>query len=151
MSAPAFTVALDSANRARAHSSQVLQNTSHNADSGPDSAAFARPYSVKVSGWQMGRRASMAAQRCVSFEHLPAHPLPLQNGASGSQSLTTEPETMTTKKAGTAAAIPTSPHTGTPPHYLRRKARHIVVRAAVNGRLSWHIALPLLDKIGGGV
>ena len=36
-----------------------------------------------------------------------------------------------------------------PPHYLRRVARSIVLRAALNGRLSWHVALPVLNRIDG--
>ena len=36
-----------------------------------------------------------------------------------------------------------------PPHFLRRKAREIVLRAALRGRISWLVALPLLEQIGG--
>jgi len=51
---------------------------------------------------------------------------------------------MTSPKPGTSAG------NHVPPHYLRRVARSIVIRAAVRGRLSWHVALPLLAKIEGG-
>jgi hypothetical protein len=59
---------------------------------------------------------------------------------------------MTTRKPGTsgaAARIPAPAHY-TPPHYLKRVARSIVLRAALRGRVSWHVALPLLNQIGGG-
>lgn len=36
-----------------------------------------------------------------------------------------------------------------PEHYVRRVARSIVLRAALRGRLSWHVALPLLNNLGG--
>lgn len=39
-----------------------------------------------------------------------------------------------------------------PPHYLRRVARSIVIRAAVRGRISWLVALQVLalvDRAGG--
>lgn len=32
---------------------------------------------------------------------------------------------------------------------IRRQLRRLVLRQAVAGRLSWHIALPLLNRIGG--
>jgi|CXWL01.1.fsa_nt_gi hypothetical protein len=35
------------------------------------------------------------------------------------------------------------------PAYLRTLTRHLVLRAAIRGRLSWHRALPLLALIGG--
>lgn len=55
---------------------------------------------------------------------------------------------MTTRTAGKpGSAAPSS--TYTPTHYLRRVARSIVLRAALRGRLSWHVALPIMDKIGG--
>jgi len=37
-----------------------------------------------------------------------------------------------------------------PPHYLRRLARLIVLRAALKGRLSWPAALLWLAVFGGG-
>jgi hypothetical protein len=37
-----------------------------------------------------------------------------------------------------------------PPHYLRRVARSIVLRAAVRGRLSWVVALQVLALLEGG-
>lgn len=54
---------------------------------------------------------------------------------------------MTSHHTGPSGA--TTPGRYVPPHYLRRVARLIVIRAAVSGRLSWHVALPLLDRIGG--
>ena len=35
----------------------------------------------------------------------------------------------------------------TPPHYIRRVARGIILRAALRGRISWFVALPLLAQI----
>lgn len=52
-------------------------------------------------------------------------------------------------KAGRRAAACAHPAHTPPRHYLRRVARSIVLRAAVQGRLSWHVALPLLSRIGG--
>lgn len=37
-----------------------------------------------------------------------------------------------------------------PPHYLRRVARSILLRAAVKGRISWFVALQLLALLEGG-
>lgn len=37
-----------------------------------------------------------------------------------------------------------------PPHYLRRVARLVVLRAAVKGRLSWLVALMLLRYLEVG-
>lgn len=37
------------------------------------------------------------------------------------------------------------------PHGLRRLVRSIVLRAALHGRLSWHLALPVMAKLDGGV
>jgi len=34
-----------------------------------------------------------------------------------------------------------------PPHYLRRVARFIVLRAALRGRLSWPVALLMLASL----
>lgn len=114
------------------HWPQVLENTSDNADSRPDSAALSRPYSVKVSGWQMGHRASLAAPRCRSFQHLPSHPAPLENGKGGSSMLTTEPETMTTPpKAGRSAAASVQTPAHVPTHYLKRLAHRLASRAAL--------------------
>ncbi|WP_298233123.1 hypothetical protein [uncultured Azohydromonas sp.] len=42
-----------------------------------------------------------------------------------------------------------SPSSYVPPHFLCRKAREIVLRAALRGRISWCVALPLLEQIGG--
>lgn len=54
---------------------------------------------------------------------------------------------MKTSTPGRLASVRAT--TGAPAHYLRRLARTVVLRAAVRGRLSWHVALPLLAKIGG--
>lgn len=61
--------------------------------------------------------------------------------------LITEPETMTTPKAGKPGTA--APRSYVPAHYLRRLARTIVLRAALRGRMSWHAALPLLSHIDG--
>ncbi|WP_298235959.1 hypothetical protein [uncultured Azohydromonas sp.] len=37
-----------------------------------------------------------------------------------------------------------------PPHYLRRVARSILLRAAVRGRISWIVALQVLALVDGG-
>ncbi len=37
-----------------------------------------------------------------------------------------------------------------PPHYLRRVARGILIRAAVRGRISWFVALRMLALLEGG-
>jgi len=124
----------------------VLQNTLRYAVSRPDSAALSRPYSVRFMG-EMGLSVRQAARRISGFEHL-AHPLQLQNCVSGF-CLDTEPETMTIKTSGQRAAF--SPTEGAPAHYLRRVARSIVLRAALQGRLSWCVALPLLHRIGEAV
>ena len=50
-----------------------------------------------------------------------------------------------------AAALAAKKGRYVPPHYLRRVARSIVIRAAVRGRLSWHVVLPMLSKIGGAL
>lgn len=121
--------ALDTGRRLRGHCQPVLENTPHNADSRPVRAALSRPYSVKVSGGQMGHCASMAAQRCVSFQHLSTHPAPLENGRCGSSMLTTEPETMKPTKSAPAAA--SAPLAHTPRHYLKRLAFRLASRAAL--------------------
>ena len=57
---------------------------------------------------------------------------------------------MTPPKAGTtAAACAKLAHTP-PPQYARRLARYLILKSAVSGRLSWHVALPILNRIGGG-
>jgi hypothetical protein len=132
-----------------AHCAQVLQNTSHNADSRPDSAALSRPDSVKVSGVQMGHSASLAAQRCVSFEHLHPHPLPLQNGASGCQSLTTEPETMSSPTAGKTGRAAHAGGNSLPHAYRTRLARILARRAALRAVLA-HRAVALREQRLGG-
>jgi hypothetical protein len=94
---------------------------------------------------EMGLSVRTAARRISGFEHL-AHPLQRQN-CSGGFCLDTEPGTMTIKPTGHSAAH--SPSEGAPAHYLRRVARSIIIRSALRGRLSWHVALPMLGKIGG--
>lgn len=126
------------------NSNPVLQNTLRYADSRPDSAALSRPYSVWFMG-EMGLSVRMAARRISGFEHL-AHPLQLQN-CGGGFCLDTEPETMTTKASGMHAA--SRPTEGAPAHYLRRVARRIVLKAAIRGRMSWCVALPLLSRLEG--
>jgi hypothetical protein len=126
------------------HSFPVLQNTLRYADGRPDSAALSRPNSVRFLG-EMGLSVRTAARRISGFEHL-AHPSQLQNWWGGF-CLDTEPETMTHKTTGLRAVAPSKE--GAPSHYLRRVARSIVIRAALRGRLSWHVALPMLSKIGG--
>ena len=56
---------------------------------------------------------------------------------------------MKTRTAGTPGTVAAS--SSIPRHFLRRLARHIVLRSAVRGRLSWHDALPLLATLGKGV
>jgi hypothetical protein len=126
------------------HFSSVLQNTLRYAVGRPDSAALSRPYSVRFLG-EMGLSARTAARRISGFEHL-AHPLQLQN-CWGGFCLDTEPKTMTLSNYG-RGAVPASVDDA-PSHYLRRVARRIVIRAALRGRVSWHVALPMLSKIGG--
>ncbi|MCV2348709.1 hypothetical protein [Paucibacter sp. Y2R2-4] len=55
---------------------------------------------------------------------------------------------MTTKASGMLAALP-RPTEGAPAHYLRRVARRIVLKAALRGRMSWQVALPLLNRLEG--
>ena len=57
---------------------------------------------------------------------------------------------MTTSKAGASAAACAKPAHTPPPHYARRLARFLILKSAVSGRLSWHVALPILNRIGGG-
>lgn len=57
---------------------------------------------------------------------------------------------MTATQAGRPAAFarPAAPHApSAPPHYLRRMARFIVLRAALGGRLSWPVALAILSHL----
>jgi hypothetical protein len=59
---------------------------------------------------------------------------------------------MTAIQAGrSAASVQTAARIApsAPPHYLRRVARFIVLRAAVRGRLSWPVALLLLRQLDG--
>ena len=57
---------------------------------------------------------------------------------------------MMTHSAANTAGI-SAPCRYVPAHYLRRVARSIVLRAALQGRLSWCVALPLLHRIGEAV
>lgn len=57
---------------------------------------------------------------------------------------------MTAMQAGRSAtsartAAPLAP--SAPPHYLRRVARFILLRAALRGRLSWPVALAMLARL----
>lgn len=55
---------------------------------------------------------------------------------------------MTATQVGRSAAsarITAPPSPSAPPHYLRRVARSIVLRAALRGRLSWPVALLMLQ------
>lgn len=57
---------------------------------------------------------------------------------------------MTATQAGRTAApvqTPARPAPSAPPHYLRRVARFVVLRAALRGRLSWPVALLMLRLI----
>lgn len=57
---------------------------------------------------------------------------------------------MTATQAGRSAAsvqTPALPAHSAPPHYLRRVARSIVLRAALRGRLSWPVALLMLASL----
>lgn len=57
---------------------------------------------------------------------------------------------MTAMQVGRSAApvrTVARPAPSAPPHYLRRVARLIVLRAAVRGRLSWPVALALLARL----
>jgi hypothetical protein len=90
----------------------------------------------------MGTSARRAAQRNLCFEH-PAHPLPLQNGASGLHKLIPEHETMkTTSKAGSIGAYA--------PAYLRRLARTLASKATRREALrAKAFELIAADRIGG--
>lgn len=57
---------------------------------------------------------------------------------------------MTATQAGRSAATVQTPARtapSAPPHYLRRVARFIVLRAALRGRLSWPVVLLMLRRI----
>ncbi|MFG6449203.1 hypothetical protein ACG0Z6_13270 [Roseateles sp. BYS180W] len=56
---------------------------------------------------------------------------------------------MSVKTCGNVPACLASPAAGEFPHYLRRVARVIVLRAALRGRIGWPVALLVLNKIGG--
>lgn len=55
-----------------------------------------------------------------------------------------------TAHAGGNLRTPAQPSQYVPRHYIRRKARQLLLRAAMRGKVSWSLALPLLNKIGGG-
>lgn len=125
----------------------VLENTLRYAASRPDSAALSRPNSARFMG-EMGLSARTAARRISGFQHL-AHPLRLKTQPGGF-CLDTEPETMPIQTAGSPCAARVAPTSGVAPsHYLRRVARSIIIRGALRGRLSWPVALLMLNKIGG--
>ncbi|MBB4842490.1 hypothetical protein HNP55_001005 [Paucibacter oligotrophus] len=54
---------------------------------------------------------------------------------------------MTTQSSGMLAASRLTE--GAPAHYLRRVAHSIILRAALRGRISWPVALLMLNKLGG--
>lgn len=57
---------------------------------------------------------------------------------------------MTAMQAGRTAVTvqtPGLPAHAAPSHYLRRVARTIVLRAALRGRLSWHVAFAMLHLL----
>lgn len=54
---------------------------------------------------------------------------------------------MTATQAGRLAAPVQTPARPAPPHYLRRVARFIVLRAALRGRMSWPVALLMLARL----
>jgi len=57
---------------------------------------------------------------------------------------------MTATQAGRSAASVRTvarPARSAPPHYLRRVARFLVLRAALRGRLSWPVALLMLARL----
>lgn len=111
-----------------AHCAQVLENTSDSAVSRPVSAALSRLYSVRFR-CGMSPSARTAARRNPCFQH-PAPPVPLENGPCGSSMLIPEPETMTTRKAGSpAAACATQAHRL--PHAYRARLARILARRAM--------------------
>lgn len=130
---------------------QVLENTFiRSADSRPDSAALSRPYSVKVSGVQMGHCASVAARLISCFQHLHPHPLPRENGAGGLQTLDQEPETMTTLKAGTPG-VAASAGRYLSPSFRRRLAYMLAGKARRSAELRARtLAVVLADHREGG-
>ena len=57
-----------------------------------------------------------------------------------------------TLRASAHSLVPSrtsAPAGNPPPHYLRRVARSILLRAAVKGRISWIVALQLLAHLDG--
>lgn len=127
-------------NRARGGKLRAgAEHTFDHADSRPDSAALSRPNSVKVSGWQGRATVRRAAWRDPCVQPLPAHPLPLNTSAGGLPKLITEPETMTTSKAGSIGA---HARAYIPRHYLRRLAHQLASKAARRAGL-------IADRIGG--
>lgn len=54
---------------------------------------------------------------------------------------------MTATQAGRTAAPARTAAPIAPPHYLRRMARFIVLRAALRGRLGWPAALAMLGRL----
>jgi hypothetical protein len=136
-----------------AHSGAGAEHTFGTAAGRPDSPAFARPDSVRFrAGAHVRKACGMAVPMCST----PAHPLRLNSRRVASESRTgalTMAQGPKSAHAGGTLRLPArsslSPSSYVPPHFLRRKAREIVLRAAMRGRISWCTALPLLDQIGG--
>lgn len=131
-----------------AHWPQVLENTQSKRLTAPTARFSCAQIPSMVSGVQVGHCASVSARLASGFQRLHSHPSPIETARGGSQSLSNGAETMKTLNAGTPGAAAASSGY-VPPHYLRRLARQIVLRSALRGRLSWHVALPLLAMIDG--
>ncbi len=139
---------LDRIGQAPAHFPAGAEHTSDSASGPHVSGALSCPNSVQVSGWQGRTLARRVARRYPCVQPLPAHPVLLNTAPDGPPKLIVEPETMTTQNAGKRPASAPKGQTP-PPQFLRRLARRIVLRAALRGRLSWHVALPALQRIDG--
>lgn len=130
------------------HFNPVLENTLESAVGHPVRVALLRPCLVQIAGG-MGLPARMAARLIPCFQH-PAHLAPRENGRGGNSTLNQEPGTMIVTPRGDAAPARHAHNTEPPPHFMRRVARQVIVRAAVRGRLSWPVALHILALIDRG-